>query len=340
MSPLPGVLLALLALGLARTAESAGNGLAPAVEIVGFRPESRTLAAGAAAVSEIVVRNGSDRERVVWIGYSVQDPAGQWYDVPAHPVTLAPGEESAPQRKGWTPPSDPSPLPGAYRVVMAVWSAEPGSTGAERLAAADRKLAFRLAPPDSAPAGAAWQPGGHALGRGRVRPQNVIASGAGFRLRLPAGRCDGAEVRSGDRVSYGEYSARMRTPHAPGSLSALFLYQDVPGGNDEIDLEIYNDGSRRALLTSWIAGKAVREARLELPFDPAAAVHEYTIRWSPREIVFLADGAVLRRFTSGIPASPMRVMANAWWPTWLECEAQAIDRELLLESLRLAPAEG
>jgi xyloglucan:xyloglucosyl transferase len=145
-------------------------------------------------------------------------------------------------------------------------------------------------------------------------------------------------VRSAERVHYGEYSARMRAPVAPGSLSALFLYQDVRGGNDEIDLEIHNDGSRRALLTTWLGGKAVREARVELPFDPAAAVHEYTIRWSPAEVAFLADGILLGRFTSGIPTRPMRLMANAWWPTWLPCEAPSTDRELLVESLRLLPA--
>jgi endo-1,3-1,4-beta-glycanase ExoK len=329
VSPQAGVLVSLLAVGLAR--------MAPApVEITRFRPESGTLAPGAAAVSEIVVRNGGDRARTVWIGYSVQDSAGRWYDVPARALALAPGEESAPQRMGWTAPSDPPAAPGAYRVVMAVWSGEPGSEGAERLASVDRQGAFRVAasPSPRAP----WEPARHALGRGRMQPANVLPTGDGFRLRLPAGRCDGAEIRSANRVRYGEFSARMRTPDAPGSLSAIFLYEDVRGGNDEIDLEIHNDGSRRALLTAWIDGKAVREAKVVLPFDPAAALHEYTIRWSPAEIAFLADGAPVHRFTSGIPASPMRLMANAWWPSWLECDPPPTDRELLVESLRLPSA--
>jgi endo-1,3-1,4-beta-glycanase ExoK len=307
------------------------------VEIASFRPESRTLEPGGAAVSELVVRNGSDRARVLWIGYSVQDPMGAWYDVPAHAVSLAPGETSAPQRKEWQPPREPAPPGGSYRVVMAVWSASPGTPGAERLASADRPAAFRLSPPAPPEISGPWRTGSHALGRGRLRPGNVLADGAGFRLRLPAGRCDGAEVRSADPVYYGEYSIRMRTPDAPGSLSAFFLYQDVRGGNDEIDLEIYNDGSRRVLLTAWSAGKAVHEEEATLPFDPAADHHDYTIRWSRGEIVFFADGAPLRRWTSRIPASPMRVMANAWWPTWLPCEAPPTARELRIESIRLLP---
>ena len=337
MSSPAGLLAALLALALAPVS---GTGTPPAVEITRFRPESRTLPAGVAAVSELVVRNGADRPRVLWLGYSVQDSSGRWYDAAARPLSLAPGEESAPQRMEWTPPLDPPAPAGEYRVVMAVWSAAPGSEGAERLASADRPRAFRIAPAAASTAASpAWESGAHALGRGRLSPANVASSGDGFRLRLPAGRCDGAEVRSAKRVHYGEYSARMRTPDAPGSLSALFLYQDVRGGNDEIDLEIYNDGSRRALLTVWVGGKAVHEARIELPFDPSAAMHEYTIRWAPVEITFLADGALLGRFTSGIPKRPMRLMANAWWPVWLPCERLPSDRELLVESLRLLPAD-
>jgi beta-glucanase (GH16 family) len=129
----------------------------------------------------------------------------------------------------------------------------------------------------------------------------------------------------------------MKVPDAPGSISAFFLYSDVSGGNDEIDIEIYNDGSRQALLTAWVAGRMERNTTVILPFDPAAGYHDYTIRWSARDLVLLADGARLARWTSGFPRQPMRVMANVWWPTWLSCVPVPAGRELSIERIRLAP---
>jgi endo-1,3-1,4-beta-glycanase ExoK len=337
------VLIPLLLLAAAATPGHGAGAAAPApVEITRFAPEHRTLEPGGVAVSELVVRNAGAAAREVWIGYSLQDSTGRWYDVPARPVTVPPRSESAPQRMEWAVPADPGTSPGSYRVVMAVWTAAPGSGGAERLASADQSDAFRVRAADlpSYPGSPDWQAGSHALGRGRLRPALAVAEGAGFRLRLPAGRCDGAEIRSTERVYHGEYSARIRTPEAPGSLSAFFLYEDVRGGNDEIDIEIYNDGSRRAHLTVWIAGKSVHETIVALPFDPAAEYHDYTIRWHRDELAILADGALLGRWTSRLPNRPMRVMANAWWPTWLRCEPVPTDRDLLVESLRVLPLEA
>ena len=182
----------------------------------------------------------------------------------------------------------------------------------------------------------AWQAARHTLGRGALLPGGVRRRGEGFLLTLPRGTCDGAEVRTSTRFQYGEYTARMRTPVAPGSLSAFFLYQDVRGGNDEIDIEILNDGSRRILLTTRVAGRKVREATLRLPFDPAAAHHDYSIRRDAGSVSFLADGAVLRRWTSGVPGSAMRVVANAWWPTWLSCAPPGADQALDIERIRTA----
>lgn len=296
------------------------------VEIASFAPERRSLAPGDSAASAVVVRNAGRVARRVWVGYSVQGPGGEWFDVPAREMALA-ARGQARARLAWPVPPGAG---GEYRVVMAVWSAPPGTAGARRLASADREDAFRVA------GGAvAWQAARHTLGRGALLPGGVLRRGEGFRLTLPRGTCDGAEVRTSARFQYGEYTARMRTPVAPGSLSAFFLYQDVRGGNDEIDIEILNDGSRRILLTTWVAGRKAQEATLRLPFDPSAAHHDYTIRRDERSVSFLADGVVLRRWTSGVPGSAMRVVANAWWPTWLSCAPPGADQALDIEWIRL-----
>lgn len=181
---------------------------------------------------------------------------------------------------------------------------------------------------------ARWAAGRHPLGRGAVDPANVSVGGGRLSLALPAGRHDGAEIRSAGRVGHGSYSARMRTPRAPGSVSAFFLYEGVQGGNDEVDVEIFNDGSRRVMFTTWAAGRETHNATHHLPFDPADGFHEYRIEHFPGRVRFSVDGRVMREWRSHLPEKPMYLMANAWWPTWLSGPAPAEPRPLLIDRVR------
>ena len=163
-----------------------------------------------------------------------------------------------------------------------------------------------------------WTPDTHPLGRGQVRAQNVALGGGRAALSLAPGAYDGAEILTTTRYGTGVYTARMRTPHAPGSLSAFFLYQGGATGADEIDIEIFNDGSRRIMFTTFVGGRQTNNATLSLPFDPTAADHDYRIEWTARRVRFLVDGVVMQEFRKSIPSrNPMYVMANTWWPTWL-----------------------
>lgn len=162
-----------------------------------------------------------------------------------------------------------------------------------------------------------WTADTHPLGRGSVRAQNVVMGGGTAALSLSAGAYDGAEILTGTRYGTGTYAARMRTPVAKGSISAFFLYQGVAGGNDEIDIEIFNDGTRRIMFTTWVGGKETNNVTRTLPFDPAAGLHDYSIEWTAKRIAFRVDGVVMQEFKKGIPRNVMFVMANTWWPTWL-----------------------
>ncbi|HEX6038304.1 glycoside hydrolase family 16 protein [Longimicrobium sp.] len=167
------------------------------------------------------------------------------------------------------------------------------------------------------PAFGGWTADTHPLGRGSVRATNVALGGGTAALSLAAGAYDGAEILTAARYGTGTYTARMRTPVAPGSISAFFLYQGVAGGNDEIDIEIFNDGTRRIMFTTWVAGKETNNVTRTLPFDPAAGLHDYAIEWTAKTVKFRVDGVVMQEFKRGIPKSAMFVMANTWWPTWL-----------------------
>ncbi len=192
----------------------------------------------------------------------------------------------------------------------------------------------RLDEPFDGPGFSAWAADTHPLGRGSVRAENVALGGGVASLSLSAGAYDGAEIRSAARYGPGAFRARMRTPHAPGSISAFFLYEGVPGGNDEIDIEIFNDGTRRVMLTTWVAGRETGSHVHTLPFDPAAAFHDYRIEWSAGRVRFCVDGAVVRTVDDGVPASPMYVMANTWWPTWLTGPRLSVPRTMEIEGIQ------
>lgn len=175
-----------------------------------------------------------------------------------------------------------------------------------------------------------WSIGVHPLGRGHLRAENVTFGETPV-LSLSADAHDGAEIASAARHGHGVFEARMRTPRAPGSLSAFFLYEGVEGGNDEIDIEIHNDGSRRILFTTWAAGVQTNAGTATLAFDPADGFHDYRIEWRPGLARFSVDGQVLQEFRHGIPANHMFVMANAWWPAWLSGPLLASARRLEIE---------
>ena len=287
------------------------------IEIVAFEAPVGLLSSGDTATVRLKLRNTGNSPREVWIGYSVGAPNDEWYDIPSHRVSLGAGETSDWQVKRWVV-SNPAAL-GAYRAVVGVWDGAPEeSADAVRLLVAEAPEPFVVTWP-----GTRWYPADHALGRGRLRPESAIATEGGFRLALHPGGCDGAEIRTYDRYEHGTFSARMRTPRAAGSLSAIFLYEDVDEGNDEIDIEIFNDGSGEVLLTVWREGEITRQTTVVLPFDPSSAVHEYTIDRLPERVEFRIDGVVYAGWRRGMPRSPMRVAANVWWPAWLECGSGA-----------------
>jgi beta-glucanase (GH16 family) len=162
-----------------------------------------------------------------------------------------------------------------------------------------------------------WQTGNHALGRGWVRPANVSVVGGQLLLSLPPGALDGAEVLTSRRVRYGSYEARLRAAAAPGSITAFFLYEGVRGGNDEVDIELIG-GTPRVMFTVWVRGQRVHHGEVVLPFDPAADFHDYRIDHARNALRFYVDGTEVAQFSTPLPGAQMHVMANAWWPEWLE----------------------
>ena len=164
----------------------------------------------------------------------------------------------------------------------------------------------------------AWIPRHHVLGLGLLDRENVSHKGSKLLLTLPAGSYGGAEIRSASRVQFRDVEVRLRTPRAPGSISAFFLYELVQEGNGEIDIEVFNDGSRQILFTTWVDGMQKNSVQHTLPFDPAVRFHNYRIEWSSSRVRFLVDGVLMHEWTGDVPQDAMYVMSNAWWPEWID----------------------
>jgi len=170
-----------------------------------------------------------------------------------------------------------------------------------------------------APAPATWKVTAHPLGRGAFVPSNVGFGPSGLTLRLPGGSLDGGELQSVGTTGNGTYTARLRSAGVPGSISAFFLYLHdfATDSSDELDFEIPAGPPHQVLLTVWRRGikTPVAQRRATLPFDPAAAEHEYAFVRDGTDVTFTADGRELFR-SAAAPGNALHTIFNAWYPDW------------------------
>jgi beta-glucanase (GH16 family) len=160
-----------------------------------------------------------------------------------------------------------------------------------------------------------WYKGDHKLGRSNLEPSNVNVVKGELRLRLPANTTNGGELVSNELHGYGSYAARIKVPRAPSSITGFFLYR-APDRESEIDIEIFNDRSRRVMFTSYKDGKKVTDT-VRLPFYPTRGFHNYRFDHSPRAIKFYVDGKLRKRIFRNVPNERMYLLTNAWYPRWL-----------------------
>jgi endo-1,3-1,4-beta-glycanase ExoK len=162
-------------------------------------------------------------------------------------------------------------------------------------------------------------------GKGTLEPANVTVADGQLRVTLPGGTLDGGEVRSRGLHRWGTYSVRMKVANAPSSLTAFFLYRP-PDYQREIDIELWNDSSRRVMFSTYSDGAQTNTRTTLLPFDATADFHEYTIEYRPGSVRFLVDGTPMQRWSKGVTRSSMHVFVTSWFPSWLEGQQRDADR--------------
>jgi beta-glucanase (GH16 family) len=114
----------------------------------------------------------------------------------------------------------------------------------------------------------------------------------------------------------------MNLPGAPGSKTGFFLYK-APDFESELDLEIYNDSTRRIMFTTYAGGRQTHTTTVSLPFDPTAGFHDYRFDclYDPgsgrASVTFYVDGVNMSSWDTGVPQTSMHLMLNSWFPSWL-----------------------
>jgi beta-glucanase (GH16 family) len=175
-----------------------------------------------------------------------------------------------------------------------------------------------------------WTKSSRPFGHGAIDPANISVANGSLGVKLPGGKLDGGEIRSTSVYTYGTFRARMKIASAPSSLTAFFLYKQ-PDYAQEIDIEIFNDSSRRVWFSTYSGGTQTHTVEMLLPFDATADYHDYTIERDRNSVRFLVDGVQMQSWTSGVTRSSMYLYVNAWFPSWLAGQSPALDQSTLVD---------
>ncbi|HKH11869.1 MAG TPA: glycoside hydrolase family 16 protein [Rubrobacter sp.] len=181
--------------------------------------------------------------------------------------------------------------------------------------------------------GSRWTKTEHDLGRSHLNPANVDVVDGNARLKIPGRTLQGAELRSNELYYHGTYSTRMKLPQAPSSITGFFLYRP-PDHEREIDVELFNDSSRRVMFTTYSRGRQTHTVTKQLPFDPTADYHTYAFRYDEGLARFMVDGNVMQTWKTGVPKGSMYLYTNVWFPNWLEGRRPLLDSYLYVDWIR------
>lgn len=149
-------------------------------------------------------------------------------------------------------------------------------------------------------------PVGSPVGQHRFRPEAVVRE-AQPNVRLYTPR-------------YGRVELRAKAPDDPRSMVALWLigYEDEPERSGELCVcEIFGRDVGRDEVAIGMGIHPFGDpslvddfARVRVPID-ARELHEYAAEWTPGQVTFLVDGAVVRTVPQA-PAYPMQLMLGIY----------------------------
>ncbi|WP_292469356.1 family 16 glycosylhydrolase, partial [Methanolobus sp.] len=310
-----------------------------------FNPASGTYYPGDSVTSSLSFKNTGTYTWTYWVSYSVQDENGKWYDTPLEPVRVS-RRRTTTVTNTWTVPDDA--LAGEYSIVMNIYK----RNGTTKLTSAEKNRAFTIineledTPIEDTPVEFSfidnfdsfnsnnWMKSSFILGRSTLDPANVDVNNGNLRIKLPANTLNGGEIQSVDLYKYGTYSARMKLPNAPSSITGFFMYLG-PDFYNEIDIVVYNDNSGNVAFTTYANGKMQHSVTKNMGFDPTDDYHDYKFEFEQGVLNFYVDDKLLQTWTDGMTTNSMHLMVHTLYPQWLEGTKQTSNQYLLVDWIKL-----
>jgi hypothetical protein len=272
--------------------------------------------------SKITLKNITDEKQSLWVGYSLQDPLGKYYDIPAQALDLESGEQDT-VAISWQITENSDLVSGEYNSFLAVWDQKPvfsKKSQAKKLAdfaSSGDIVIFREIDHFEDLDNKSWVVSSHSIGKGDFLPANVQLENNRLKIILPGECLSSGEIRSQELMKYGRYEIRLKAPDVPSTITGFFLYK-APDYYREIDIELYRGEENEIYFVLYAGGEKTNEVVKKLEFDPARDFHTYTIDFFPGEVSFYVDREKMASFTKGLPRQSMYLMVNAWYPDWLE----------------------
>lgn len=285
----------------------------------------------------VTIVNHSELETELWLGLSLQNPLGEWLDIPLTEISMNSTDERTVQLTPILEDLSTDPLiSGSYSAVFSLWDSNPITDTSNRLATFESNEAFRLYQTletfetiDES----IWFSREGTLGRTHLSEERVDIKNDLLTITMPENTLNGGEIQTLDLVHYGSYEIRMKLPHAPSSITGFFLYK-APDFHHEIDIEVFNQPEADVLFTTYSGGSVQHEAKAPLPFDPTATFHNYRIDYYPNKVSFYIDDQLFASWTDGFSQEPMHLMVNTWFPSWLDGIPPSENQTLEIEWIR------
>ncbi|KAI1212223.1 glycoside hydrolase family 16 protein [Annulohypoxylon truncatum] len=140
------------------------------------------------------------------------------------------------------------------------------------------------------------------------------------------GMVTGADVSTTDtHYFHGTFRAGIKVTDIPGTCSAFFWYMN---DTQEIDIEFlsweFNRNNNTFPVNLVLQSQESKDAgfdasktgdfrKINLPFDPTAAFHEYRIDFLPDRVLFYADAELLTEMNgTGVPTTAGNLQVSHW----------------------------
>ncbi|KAJ8568189.1 hypothetical protein K7X08_020911 [Anisodus acutangulus] len=146
-------------------------------------------------------------------------------------------------------------------------------------------------------------------------------------FRLLLNRFSGSGVISTEYYNYGFFSASIKLPaiYTAGIVVAFYTsnVDTFEKNHDELDIEFLGNvnGQPWRFQTNLYGNGSVsrgREERYRMWFDPSKEFHQYSIIWTPKNIIFYIDETPIREVNrhpamgGDFPSKPMSLYATIW----------------------------